>query len=255
VDEYLSEKEQIEQIKQWWRENGWYLIGGAALAAIGYFGFNQYQAWQDRVAEEASSLYQELNLALEDDDRAGAESLLATLVSDYADSPYLDQARFLLAEANLIRDTDRAIDELAAVVADSEDSILVNIARLRLARVLAWDAQHERALAVLSTPEPGEFEARFSEVRGDIHAATGDSEAAISAYTDALLASGNGSVNREFLQLKLNDLIQALDTGIGASTEDAPVSAAETAAETADMPADETGEPAAAVGDEAGEAG
>ena len=31
MDEYLSEKEQIEQIKQWWNDYGWYLLGGAAL--------------------------------------------------------------------------------------------------------------------------------------------------------------------------------------------------------------------------------
>lgn len=209
MDEYLSEKEQIERIKEWWRENGWYLIGGAALAGLGYLGFNQYQAYTSRVAEEAAALYRELGVVLEDDDRASADDLLARLETEYSGSPYLDQARFLIAEANLIRDTDRAIDELESVVEHDADPGLVNIARLRLARVLAWDQQFDRALEVLSIDDPGAFEARFNEVRGDILAAMGDSEAAISAYTDALLASGNGTINREFLQLKLNDLIQA----------------------------------------------
>jgi len=45
-------------------------------------------------------------------------------------------------------------------------------------------------------------------VRGDVHAAMGNVEAAISAYTDALLRGGNGTVDLEFLQLKLNELIQ-----------------------------------------------
>jgi predicted negative regulator of RcsB-dependent stress response len=215
VDEYLSEKEQIEQIKQWWRENGWFLIGGAAVTLLGYFGWNQYQAYQVRVAEEASALYQELQLVLADDDRAGADSLLQRLETDYAGSAYLDQGRLLIAEASLIRDTDRAIDELKAVVAESDDPGLVNVARLRLARVLAWDEQYEQALATLDVADPGEFGARFSEVRGDVYAATGEIDAAISAYTEALLSAANGTVNREFLQLKLNDLIQSQEPEAG----------------------------------------
>lgn len=215
MDEYLSEKEQIEAIKQWWRENGWYLIGGALLAGLGYLGYGQYQAWQDRLAEEAAALYQELKLDLADDDRAGAEALLERLESEHMGSPYLDQARFLIAEDNLIRDTDRAIAELAAVTEQSGDEALINIARLRLARVLAYDEQYERALATLNVPEPGEFAGRFSEVRGDVHVAMGNNDAAISAYTDALLGAANGSINREYLQLKLSDLIQAREPESG----------------------------------------
>jgi predicted negative regulator of RcsB-dependent stress response len=215
VDEYLSEKEQIELIKDWWRENGWFLVGGFAIAALGLFGWKQYGAYQQRVGEEAAALYLELSAVLEDDDRAGADSLLNQLEAEYSGSPYLDQARLLIAEANLIRDTARTIAELETVLAESGDPGLVQIVRLRLARVLAWDEQYERALAVLDIPDPGAFAGRFDEVRGDIHAARGDTSAAITAYTDALLAAGNGTVNRELVQLKLNDLIQAQESDSG----------------------------------------
>jgi predicted negative regulator of RcsB-dependent stress response len=209
VDEYLSEKEQIDQIKAWWKDNGWYLLGGAALAGLLYVGYNQYGAYKTRLGEEAAGVYQQLKQDLDDDDRDGADQLLGRLSSDYPDSPYLDQARLLVAEDNLIRDTDRSISELETVVDHSNDESLVRIARLRLARVLAYDEQFDRALSILDVPDAGEFSARFSEVRGDIHASTGDTEAAISAYTDALLGAGNGSVNRDFVQLKLDELIQA----------------------------------------------
>ena len=215
MDENLSEQQQIELIRQWWRENGWYLVGGAVLAGLGYLGWNQYQAYEIRVAEEASGIYERLVQSVEDDDREAADALLAQLVADYGASGYTDQARLLIARDNLIRDTDRSISELEAVVASSGDPGMVNIARLRLARVLAYDEQFDRALGVLNTPDAGEFEARFSEVRGDIHAANGNTEAAISAYTDALFGAANGTVDTEYVQLKLNDLIQAsaLDSG------------------------------------------
>jgi predicted negative regulator of RcsB-dependent stress response len=208
MDEYLSEKEQIDLIKRWWRENGWFLIGGVAVFAIGWFGWQQYQAYRQRVAEEAAALYLELGAAVEDDDRDRADELLARLASEFESSAYLDQGRLLLASENLIRDTQRSIDELTAVMEGSRDEGTSMIARLRLARVLAYDEQFERALEVLNVSDTGEFEARFSEVRGDVHAAMGNVEAAISAYTDALLRGGNGTVDLEFLQLKLNELIQ-----------------------------------------------
>lgn len=209
MDEYLSEKEQIDQIKQWWRENGWFLVGGALLAGVGFFGWNAYQDRQLRVAEEAAELYYELSAVVEDDDRERADELLGALASDYDGSPYLDQARLLIAQDNLVRDVGRAIEELELVVDTSHDPGLALIARLRLARALAFDEQYDRALAVLDVSETEEFAARFNEVRGDILAATGDYSAAISAYTDALLGSAQGVVNQPFVELKLNDLMQA----------------------------------------------
>lgn len=208
MDEYLSEKEQIERIKQWWRENGWFLIGGAAVMAVGWLGWQQYQAYQQRVAEEAAALYLELESSIADDDAERADELLAQLAAEYGSSAYLDQARLLVAAENLIRDTERSIDELSAVMEGSRDEGMVMIARLRLARVLVYDEQYDRALEVLNVPEAGEFGARFSELRGDVHAAMGNVDAAVNEYTDALLGGGNGTVDTEFVQLKLNELIQ-----------------------------------------------
>ena len=47
MDEFLSEKEQIDQIREWWRENGWYLIGGVALGVLVLLGWNRFNAYQD----------------------------------------------------------------------------------------------------------------------------------------------------------------------------------------------------------------
>ncbi|MGD8339538.1 MAG: tetratricopeptide repeat protein [Gammaproteobacteria bacterium] len=209
MDENLSDQQQIELIRQWWRENGWYLVGGALLAGLGYFGWNQYQAYQIRVAEQAAGVYERLVQSVNDDDREMADLLLEQLTTNFSSSGYTDQARLLIARDNLIRDPERAISELETVIANSSDPGIVNIARLRLARVLAYDEQFDRALDVLNVADAGDFEARFSEVRGDIHAANGNTEAAISAYTDALFGAVNGTVDSEYVQLKLNDLIQA----------------------------------------------
>jgi predicted negative regulator of RcsB-dependent stress response len=228
VDENLSEKEQIEEIRHWFKENGLYLFGGAAIVLVGYFGWNQYEAWQNRNAEAAAGVYLEIRQLIADDDREGADSRLAELAAAHAGSAYLDQARLTIAEANVIRDPARSIAELSAVVERNGDDGIVQIARLRLARVLAYQERYDEALAALDVTDPGAFAARFAEVRGDIHVAMGDNDAAASAYTDALLGSGNGSVDIEFVQLKLNDAFQARELAAAAAAETDPAPSATT---------------------------
>jgi predicted negative regulator of RcsB-dependent stress response len=205
VDEYLTEKEQIEAIRKWWRENGWYLIGGALVAAIGYYGNGQYQEYQEVQAAEASAIYADLRRAV-DDDRPGIDELLDRLVSDYSSSPYTDQARLLVARENLVRNPDRATAELRLVMESSKDLGLAMVARLRLARVLAYQESFDAALAVIAVEAPGEFAAQLKVIEGDIHEARGSYDDARRAYTDALTMRGSAGVDRDLLQMKLGDL-------------------------------------------------
>jgi predicted negative regulator of RcsB-dependent stress response len=214
VDEFLTEKEQLDRIKQWWRENGWFLVGGMAIAVVGYFGYNQYQAYRDTRAEQAAELYIRLQQTIEDD-RPGGDELLAQLRAEYPDSPYTHHASLLIAREMLITNPARAADELRSVMNNSEDPGLAFIARLRLARVLAYQQNYAQALDVLSVPDPGQFAARLNEIKGDIHAAMGETEAARTAYTLALTAPGADGVDRNFVQMKLNELRAAPAAGAG----------------------------------------
>ena len=74
---------------------------------------------------------------------------------------------------------------------------------LRLARVLAYRDQHQEALALLERAEPGQFAGRIAEIRGDIHVALGETDAARTAYLEAMVASGAELLDRRFLQMKL----------------------------------------------------
>ena len=72
MDDYLSDKEQVERLRQWWRENGWFLLGGVALGLLGLYGYNQYFAYQDRQAEGAQVLYESVRQATDDSDTAAS---------------------------------------------------------------------------------------------------------------------------------------------------------------------------------------
>ncbi|MBN1240404.1 MAG: tetratricopeptide repeat protein [Gammaproteobacteria bacterium] len=214
MDEYLSEKEQLEKIREWWRENGWYLVGGAALGAVVLFGWGQYREYTESRAEQAASLYLDLQDVLEDDDQVAAEALLTELREEHPSSPYTDQAALLLAREYLATEPDRAAEELRYVMENSQDRELSLIARLRLARVLMYQDDHEQALALLDVEDLGPMQAQFSEARGDAHVALGDSEAAREAYSNALNASGAEWLNRNFVEMKIGALPPA-DGGEG----------------------------------------
>jgi predicted negative regulator of RcsB-dependent stress response len=177
------------------------MLGGLLL-----FGWNRYGAYRAAEAEAAAALYQALRTAVVSNDEARAVELLGELRSEHSASPYADHAAMLIARMELVSDPERAAEELRHVMETSGDPELAMIARLRLARVLAYRQRYDEALELLSVPEPGPFSARIAEVRGDIHAARGEHDAARAAYLQALTAPIGELSDRSFVQMKLDDL-------------------------------------------------
>ena len=66
--------------------------------------------------------------------------------------------------------------------------------------------RHHAASAVLLDVDAGLFSARFNEVRGDIHVALGDPTSARTAYNAALSTTESDLVDRNLVQMKLDDL-------------------------------------------------
>lgn len=82
------------------------------------------------------------------------------------------------------------------------------VARMRLAQVRLQQGDFDAAVDILQVEDAGAFSARYSELRGDIAVARGDWATARSEYETALSDLGAGLVNRELVEIKLNDLPQ-----------------------------------------------
>jgi predicted negative regulator of RcsB-dependent stress response len=208
VEDYLSENEKWEAVKQWLRENGISIVAGIAVGAAGLGGWKWWQAREERLAIEASARYEQVLEAFARADQTRGKTLIAELERDYAKSPYVDQAHLLAASAAVSSgQLDLAAENLQKVVDGAKDRELAQIARLRLARVQIAQNKLDDALKTLGTDDPGAFAGRFHEVRGDVYFEKGDKSGALKEYRAArenVMASGPAS---EVLDLKINDLV------------------------------------------------
>ncbi|HSP58010.1 MAG TPA: tetratricopeptide repeat protein [Halomonas sp.] len=210
--ELRSEEEQLDAIKQWWKQNGTSLIAGVALAAAGVFGWNAWQDWQANQAEAASMRYQQL-LSLSGQDeldesaRTRASELVAEITDEHGDTLYADLA--LLIDARLAvgqDDLGAARDALEAVIDTSSRDYLQGLARLRLSRLQVADGDTEAALATLEAGVPEPLAAQQANVRGDAHYAQGQEDAARQAWEEALTLAQEHDQPLYGVELKLDNL-------------------------------------------------
>lgn len=199
-----DEDDQVAQVKQWWSENGNYVLGAIGLAIAGTFGWNFYSQQQADALLEKSAAYQAVLAAESPEARLAAAGATQQLA---ADTEYGRLATLLAAQA-LVETDDfaGAASQLSRLV----DSVPANDpvgaeARLRLS-LLEWQAGNLDAALALASADFGEvYQARALELQGDLHVAAGDLQSARDAYTQALEFGGQGAAQ---VRLKLNDLAE-----------------------------------------------
>ncbi|GGK79757.1 hypothetical protein GCM10007941_32540 [Amphritea balenae] len=213
MSEMRTEEEQVEALKNWWKENGKSLLLGVALALAIVFGWKGWQNNQQVNAENAATLYTNLVQAVAiastptatDDQRATATHLAATLKTDYSDSAYAHFGALFSARLAVDGgDFDSAISELDWVLSQSSDSVMKTVASMRKARVLAATGQVDQAVTLLNGLSEAGFKVSIAELKGDLFMQQGDKEKALSAYQTAV--DNAQQANRPLLNMKLENL-------------------------------------------------
>jgi len=202
VEEYLSERQQIEQVRGWIRENAPWAVAGVVIGVGALVGWQQYQAWQERQALAGAEKYNATLVALGRTDAAAAGKLVTELRDQYSRTPYADMAALALArydvEVGKLPDAATLIEQ---VMQSSNDAELKLVARLRLARVPRAEGKPDVALATLAGA--GAETPAYADVRGDVLADKGDAAGAIAAWRIALAGKGLDAASRELIGLKI----------------------------------------------------
>ena len=206
MDEFESEDQQIEAIKKWWKENGASLVLGLAIGVGGLLGWREYLSYKTDHSAQASDLYQAVQAQVVNNRLDDAHIEKANIVrAEYSDTPYaalvsMAQARYEYENG----DVESAIMHLRWASDNASEGEMQHLARLRLARILIAEAQHDEAEAILSADYPAGFAAGYEELKGDLFLARGEVDQARVAYDKAIdAADGNAS---RWLLLKRQDL-------------------------------------------------
>lgn len=214
--DYDTEEEQLEAIKRWWRENG---VGVILGVVVGLGGLGVWQGWtwyQNEQATSASTIYDEVTTALENNERSAVIEGATTLRDEYGGTVYGALGALAAARAAVnADDLEAATEWLRWAVNEGSGADLPRVARVRLARVTAAAGKPDEALALLEGEAPPGFDGLYAEIRGDVLAQQDKREAAIEAYRAALQAGGPVT-DRALVRRKLNYLGGDAPSGSGA---------------------------------------
>jgi predicted negative regulator of RcsB-dependent stress response len=236
--EELSEKEQLEVLRQWWKENGNYVISGVVLGVVLLVGWNQ---WRGGIVDdqlEASTLYESLVTEVADGDLEEAEEIAVQLYGEYGSTTYPGHARLAMARLYMDEGRDNDAAETLRALLDSDASEQVqNIGRLRLAKVLLYQEKPQEVVDLLDTASASAYMARYNEILGDAYVALQRYDDAADAYAIALADDRQVStVDLTLVQMKLNDLpeegeVLAIDETLDIADDENDAAGAEVPAE------------------------
>ena len=200
----IEEEQEINQLKDWWKENGKTIIVAFILGVGGMFGWRYWQAHQAEQIAQASAQYDALIYSAQQDEqvkKANIEQFVqANSKTAYAVFALLDEAKkaaekqdFAAAEANL----NQALTQ-------SQDEVLISIVALRLSAVQFQLGQLDNALTTLHQVKGESFNARKAILTGDIQVAKGDKVAAKKSFEQA--QQSGSQLEQQMAKMKLNNL-------------------------------------------------
>lgn len=203
----LEEQEQLDALKQFWKQYGTLIITLAFLALATFAGVKGWNYYQRGQSEQASALFGKLEEAVRKNDVSQVGSLGAEIIDKYGSTAYGPMAALLLARSNYDSgDAAAAAARLQWAIDNAKDDETAALARLRLAGIRLDEKKYDEALALLAAKHAKAFAPLYADLRGDVLAAQGKVAEARVAYKLALDTSLPNSNYRNVVQIKLDAL-------------------------------------------------
>ena len=200
----IEEEQEINQLKDWWKENGKTIIVAFILGVGGMFGWRYWQAHQAEQIAQASAQYDALIYSAQQDEQAKKANIeqfvQANSKTAYAVFILLDEAK----KATEKQDFSAAEANLNQALTQSQDEVLTSIVALRLSAVQFQLGQLDNALTTLNQVKGESFNARKAILTGDIQVAKGDKVAAKNSFEQA--QQSGSQLEQQMAKMKLNNL-------------------------------------------------
>jgi predicted negative regulator of RcsB-dependent stress response len=204
MDVHASEKEQVEALKKWWKENGSSVVTGVLLGLAALLGGKAWFSYQENQALSASNIYAQLMGASTRGAEEEVRNAANELIGNYSRSGYAPLAALLLArQAADAGELGAAEAQLRWALDNADTPELRQIARVRLVRTLIEQQKFAEAEQLLkSAGDAGVYDYQYRELEGDMALVQGQQERALTAYRQALDTMPLNAPDRTLLTAK-----------------------------------------------------
>jgi predicted negative regulator of RcsB-dependent stress response len=201
----LDEQERLDELKAWWKRWGNLVLTVLAIVLASAAGWRWWQNHTLNQSLQAATVYDTLTRSLAAGNAKAALESGSVLVDQYGKTAYAPRAALLMARLNVdSKELKSARTQLEWVIANTKETALRDLARLRLAGVLLDEKQYDAALKQLDSPHSDAFAARFDDLKGDILLAQGKQGEARAAYQSAFGKLAEDNPYRNIVELKLD---------------------------------------------------
>ncbi len=205
--DYATDEERVEEMKKWWKENGKSVIFGIVLGLSILFGWRWWQDYQLNQSVQASTLYNQLELSIQQKKPEQAEALSQQITTQFEKHAYAIYAALAMAKMKMdAKDVAAAQAHLQWGLDRAKTPELKHLLILRLARVQLSINELDKAYDLLSAAGSTQFASSYEELKGDILVKKGDTKQALLAYQKAALQIPAGTTINPALQYKIDDL-------------------------------------------------
>lgn len=205
--EQLTEEEQVEALKKWWKENAMAIVIGIVIGLSVVVGVRYWFTYQEQRAVDASLIYSRFGEAFTANDDAQAGAALQQLQDEFKGTSYATLAAMQMARLHVEQNKPAEAEQLLRwAQSNAGHESLELLARTHLARLLIADGKTDEALQLVAQESGTVFDARFAEIRGDIYRQQGKAAQARDAYQLALADSSLSGKAREYIEMKMQDL-------------------------------------------------
>jgi predicted negative regulator of RcsB-dependent stress response len=202
----FEEQERLAELKAWWEDNRWYVLGAIVAGLVAFGGYRGYLWWSAREADASAAAYAPMADAITAKDTKKADEIARKVIAAHPGSFYASQSALILAkDAFDAGNLDEAAKQLEWVVANGAD-VHRGVARVRLAGVLLEQKKYDDALKVLDGNKDEAYAPLVASTRGDIMLAQHRLDEARAAYKVATEKADMRSPVKSIAQTKLNAL-------------------------------------------------
>lgn len=207
MTDYLTEEEQVQQLKSWLKTYGPTVIISIFLAFSLSYAWDYWKEHKIKVATNASEVYDQMLAMRTQNNIRDTEAEAKTLISKFPKTPYANMAALMLArDAAIEKNYEEAKKQLNWVLANSSTVAIQDIAATRIARILIQEKKPEEAIAILDRVKDPSFKALANETKGDAYLMLKDKTKALESYRKSNDELQNIGISRPLLEMKIQNL-------------------------------------------------